>query len=144
MTTEPLVFEFRVACDQDHAFRTWTEKFDAWWPKDHSAAGTMDTVVIFEGRSGGRIFERTPAGEVIEWGRVTGWDPPHRVSYSWHIGVDATEATDVELAFEPDGEHTVVRLVHVGWERFAVDGTERREANERGWSDVLAAFVAFV
>lgn len=90
MSVEPLVFEFRVRCDIEHAFRTWTERIDAWWPKDHSVSGEVDFEVVIEPGVGGSIFERTSTGAVHQWGKVTSWDPPGRYVYLWHIGSDST------------------------------------------------------
>ena len=141
MTTEPLDFEFRVRCDPEHAFRTWTERTDAWWPKDHTSTGDPATLVVIERGEGGRIFERTPDGAENEWGEITVWDPPSRLSYSWHIASTRQDATTVDLTFMGDGDETVVRVVHHGWDRFGAGGEERREANHQGWNDLVTAFL---
>ncbi|MEM7094063.1 MAG: SRPBCC domain-containing protein [Actinomycetota bacterium] len=138
-TLQPLVYEFTVACSPDHAFTTWTTRMNGWWPKNHSTSGDPDMQVEMQGEVGGAIRERTSAGEVIEWGRVTRWEPPHVVAYTWFVGSAEADATDVEVTFtEADGT-TLVRLVHRGWDRRA-DGEEWRERNGRGWSDVLPRF----
>lgn len=134
---EPLVYEFLVDCAPDHAFTTWTTRMDAWWPKDHSTSGDPALRVEVEDGVGGVIRERTSAGEVVDWGRITRWEPPGALAYTWFIGSDEADATDVELTFtEADGK-TLVRLVHRGWERFGVTAEERRSRNRLGWSDVL-------
>lgn len=43
----------------------------------------------------------------------------------------------MEITFAPVGEHTLVRMVHSGRERFGAAGPERRSANRTGWSGVL-------
>ena len=50
-------------------------------------------------RLGGRIFERTRAGEESEWGRITAWQPPDAFTYRWHISTPPEEATEVEVRF---------------------------------------------
>ena len=76
--TEPLRLSFRVACSSEHAFAIWTTRVSTWWPADHTVSGRADAEVVIEGRVGGRIFERTPSGDVHEWGEVTDWVPPTR------------------------------------------------------------------
>ena len=82
---EPLEFAFEVATGREHAFRTWTEKIDRWWPSTHSESGDPELTVVLEPRLGGRLYERTSAGVEHDWGRITLWEPPTRFGYSWHI-----------------------------------------------------------
>jgi uncharacterized protein YndB with AHSA1/START domain len=139
---EPLRLEFEVRGDPAHAFATWAERFDQWWPRGHSVSGDPVAVVL-EPRVGGRIFERAPDGSEIDWGEVTAWSPPHRLAYLWHIRRDRADATDVEISFEAlgDGE-TRVEIVHSGWERLGAEGESWRDANRGGWSGLLPAFEA--
>jgi hypothetical protein len=78
---EPLRFSFSVGCPADHSFEVWTARTSKWWPKTSSISQSGGLEVIFEGRSGGRIFERTPAGQEIEWGEITVWEPPRWLGY---------------------------------------------------------------
>ena len=139
---EPLHLSFEIACPADHAFRTWTERFAAWWPKGHSTSGDPQSVHL-EPRIGGRIFERTKDGAEIVWGEITAWDPPRRLAYLWHIGHDATYATDVELTFVPVGRGaTRLDIVHTGWERLGAGGPAYREGNTAGWTTLIPHFAA--
>lgn len=138
--TAPLVIEFEVSCDADHAFRVWTERINSWWPKDHAMSGEPDVVVTMESGLGGRIFERTNDGQEYDWGEITRWDPPHRLAYHWHIGATRKEATHVDVSFTPVGPATAVRLEHSMWDQFGPAASTRRQANAHGWSDVVAAF----
>jgi hypothetical protein len=72
---EPLRLSFVVACPPDHAFATWTAKASSWWPPEHTVSREKGAEIVFEPRTGGRIFERTNGGEEIEWGEITEWDP---------------------------------------------------------------------
>src|SRR3954464_14547623 len=98
---EPLHLSVDVACDQHHAFSTWTARFGTWWPRGHTVSGERDAVVVLEPGVGGRIFERTTDGREIEWGQVTAWEAPRRLAYLWHIRRDRADATDVEITFWP-------------------------------------------
>ena len=142
MTSEPLRLTFEIACPPDHAFDVWTTRLSSWWPKGHSASGDPDTVVTLEPRLGGRIFERTPDGNEIDWGEITAWNPPHRLGYLWHISRDRRDATDVELTFVDRGDGTTrLEIVHSGWERLGASGVAFREANTAGWSALIPSFV---
>jgi uncharacterized protein YndB with AHSA1/START domain len=92
---------------------------------------------------GGRIFERTPEGDEHDWGQVTIWEPPSRISYLWHLRQDRADATEVEITFAPaEGDGTRVSIVHRGWDRLGIHGPERRELNQRGWAGLLPHFQA--
>ena len=93
--------------------------------------------VTFEPRPGGRIFERTPAGDEHDWGEVLEWDPPRRLAYRWHLRQDRADATRVEISFAPAAEGTAVTIVHSDWQRLG-----QRERNERGWDGLLPHYVA--
>lgn len=138
--TAPLEIEFTVACPPHHAFEVWTGRISTWWPTSHSVTGAADLEVTLEPFTGGRIFERTPQGVEHDWGEVTVWEPPHRLGYLWHLMFDRSEATDVEISFLPDGEHTLVRIVHGGWDRLGEPGIERRRRNRQGWSGVITHY----
>jgi uncharacterized protein YndB with AHSA1/START domain len=142
MTEAPLELAFTVACPPEHAFSVWAERTSLWWPKSHSVSADPGLAVTFEPRAGGRIFERTPAGDEHDWGEVLEWEPPRRLRYLWHLRFDRADATEVEIAFAPAAEGTAVTIVHRGWERLGAKGPERRTRNERGWAGLLPHYVA--
>jgi uncharacterized protein YndB with AHSA1/START domain len=137
---EPLELAFTVACPPDHAFAVWTERTSLWWPKGHSVSGDPGLTVTIEPHPGGRIFERTPAGEEHDWGELLEWEPPRRLAYRWHLRQDREDATRVEISFAAAVEGTAVTIVHSGWERLGTRAAELRERNTRGWSGLLAHF----
>jgi uncharacterized protein YndB with AHSA1/START domain len=141
--TDPLELSFTVACSPAHAFSTWAERASAWWPRGHSVSHDPALAVTFEPRVGGRIFERTGAGEEHDWGEVLAWEPPHRLAYLWHLAQDRADATEVDVAFagEPDGT-TRVTIVHRGWERLGARGDALRERNQHGWGGLIPHYRA--
>ena len=140
---EPLRLSFEVRCPAGHAFAVWTGRTSLWWPRSHTVSEAPGLAVIVEGRRGGRIFERTPDGDEHVWGEVTGWEPPRRLAYRWHLGATAAEATDVEITFtDLEGGATRVDIVHGGWDRLGAAGPGRRDANRAGWGGVLPHFAA--
>lgn len=139
---EPLRLSLVVQCPAGHAFTVWTAKTSRWWPVSHTVTEEAGLEVLFEPRVGGRIFERTPAGAEVDWGEVTAWDPPRRLGYLWHLNVDRSDATDVEITFVDQGDNTTrVEIEHRGWERLGDRGQTWRDRNHVGWGGVLSHFV---
>lgn len=140
---EPLRLSVDIDCPPAHAFATWTSRFSIWWPRTHTASGDPDAEIVLEPWVGGRIYERTPAGEELDWGEITAWEEPRRLSYMWHIRRDRSDATDVELDFVgvSDGS-TRLDITHRGWERLGRDGRTWRDANRDGWAGLLPHFLA--
>jgi uncharacterized protein YndB with AHSA1/START domain len=141
---EPLRMSFDVDRAPADVFRIWTADFARWWPKSHTVSGAGDVQVVLEPGVGGRIFERTPAGEVHEWGEITLWEPPDRLGYLWHLRRDRSDATEVEVRFAARDGGTRVEIEHRGWERLGAQGPGWREANKGGWSGLLPHFVEAV
>jgi uncharacterized protein YndB with AHSA1/START domain len=142
--TEPLRLSFFVACPPGHAFDVWTRQISRWWPADHTATGAAGSEVVLEGRPGGRILERTAAGEEIDWGEVSIWEPPRRLVYWWHLRRDRADATEVEIAFRDSPGGTLVEIEHRGWERLGAAGPDWRQANQGGWATLLPHYVAVI
>lgn len=132
---------FVVACPPDHAFSTWTGRASSWWPVEHTVSHEPGTEIVFEPRAGGRVFERTPGGLEIEWGRILDWDPPRRLRYLWHIATDPARATDVEIVFRelPDSS-TRIEIEHGGWDRLGEAARGWRDANHAGWDGVVPGY----
>ncbi len=126
----------------EDAFRLFTE-MQRWWPlKDGmSWGGDRANEIIFEGRVGGRFFERYRDGEEYEVGRVTVFDPPARVVFTWKApSWDASTEVEVRFAAEADG--TRVTLEHRGWERLTEEIRRKSDGYDRGWDFALSRFAA--
>ncbi len=140
--TEPLRITFDVACPAEHAFLVWTTRLSQWWPADHTVSGDAADIVL-EGHIGGRIFERTRAGVVHEWGEITTWEPPQRFGYVWYLRQDRADATEVEIVFvDLERAATRVEIEHRGWERLGAKGSELRQRNNAGWRGLLPHLIA--
>jgi len=138
---EPLRIAFDIECSPDHAFATWTDRATAWWLPQHTVSHEPGAEIVFEPRQGGRIFERTRAGNEIDWGQIVEWDPPRRLRYLWHIATETANATDVEIVFHALSESTTrVEIEHGGWDRLGDIGRQWRDANQAGWDGVLPAY----
>jgi uncharacterized protein YndB with AHSA1/START domain len=140
--TDPLSIEFRREVLPRACVDVWSRKTSMWWPRSHSRSGDPGLEVMIEGRLGGRVYERTPAGEEHDWGKITAWEPPHRLAYLWHIYGAAADATHVEITFIPTKDATTVRITHSGWDRLGSKGPDLRKRNRASWDGLLPSFVA--
>lgn len=110
--------------------------------------------IFVEPRVGGRWYERDAEGNLNDWGTVLAWDPPHRVTLSWHVGPghdqpdwkcdpDPAKASEVEIRFAAEGPGTtLVELQHSKLERHG-EGYEQLRATFDGpgaWGDILALY----
>jgi uncharacterized protein YndB with AHSA1/START domain len=141
--TNELVIEksVTVAARIERAFRVFTEEIHTWWPlRTHAVDTESSDTVVLEGHEGGRLFERTPAGDEHIWGLVTTWDPPKRVRYTWHPGRGEETAQEVEVSFTPVDDGTRVDVRHWGWEKLG-DGLDDAIASyNEGWDLVIAKY----
>ena len=144
----------RVNASVDHAFRVFVDQMGKWWPATHHVGQTPFESIFVEPRVGGRWYERNVEGKEGEWGTVLAWDPPHRVTFSWHLGPnhdgpdwkfdpDLAKASEVEIRFMAEGpDSTVVTLTHSKLERHG-EGYEQLRAIFDGpgaWGDILALY----
>jgi uncharacterized protein YndB with AHSA1/START domain len=130
-----------VAAPVERAFRVFTEEIHTWWPlRTHAVDTERSDMVILEGREGGRLFERTPAGDEHIWGSVSMWDPPNRVGYSWHPGRGEETAQEVEVTFTPVGKGTRVDVRHWGWEKLGDRLEETIASYNEGWDLVISKY----
>lgn len=131
----PVTKSMVVKRSPEEAFRLYTDGIASWWPLETHAPSQNAETVIMEPREGGRLYERTRDGQEVDWGEVLVWDPPHRLVHSWHLG--RAVATDVELRFTPQGDGTLVELIHSGWERHGEHAADLRAQYDSGWDFVF-------
>ena len=88
--SEPVRKTVHVACDVEKAFRVFVEHIDEWWPVERFSrvadeqypAGVTLERVVFEPRTGGRLYEVTSTGEVCG-ADVVAYEPPRRLVLAW-------------------------------------------------------------
>jgi uncharacterized protein YndB with AHSA1/START domain len=120
------------------SFKVFCEEIGQWWPRGPSFEGKQLTDMILEGWVGGRLYERHADGSEYEIGRITTYQPPQVVAFSWRApswGI----ATSVEVRFVADGAGTRVELEHSGWEQ-AAKLLESRKSYEGGWDAMLGLY----
>ena len=146
-TVAPVRTDITVEVPQEHAWKVFTERMDAWWPASHhTGPGTLAGAYI-EPREGGRWYERTVEGGESEWGTVLTWQPHERLVLSWQLDAtfeyDPDFVTEVEVRFVAETPHrTRVELEHRNLDRYGdAEGPVREQlAGEGGWSELLALF----
>jgi uncharacterized protein YndB with AHSA1/START domain len=98
----------------------------------------MGIAALLDPRPGG-VFRVEANGRDVVVGEYVEVDPPRRVVFTWGFEGAAPfvepGATRVEVTLEPDGEGTLLTLLHHG----LADGA--RDAHAEGWSHYLARLV---
>ena len=142
-TVAPVLRSITIECSPEHAFSVFTERTGEWWPLERYSVYESEAAgVVFEPGAGGRIVERSNAGEESVWGEILVWEPGRRLVYTWHPGHEPGEpSTEVELRFLAVGDATRVELEHRGWETLAKP-EQTRSGYDQGWPGVLALFAA--
>lgn len=120
-----------VRVDVETAFRVFTEEIDRWWRRGlRYRIGRDRSMLHLEPWVGGRLFEAIEPGRVVETGRVTAWEPPHRLVFEWRaVNFAPDEKTEVEVSFTPSASGTTVVLTHRGWSRLRPDHPVRHGAD---------------
>lgn len=148
----------RVKAPIEHTFKVFVEQMETWWPQSHHIGNTPFVALFVEPRVGGRWYEQNANGDICQWGTVLAWNPPHSVTFSWHVGPkehdspeanwgfepDLSKASEVEIQFTAEGPGaTLVELTHSKLERHGGD-TEKLRAMFNGqgaWESILDGFV---
>ena len=142
MTIEPVSKQIKVRVPPEQAFQVFTNQIGSWWPHDtHSIGLDRTKTVILEPHVGGRLYEIFDDGTEHDWGSVLEWEPPHRVTVSWHVSRGPEVFTEVEVQFVAVEGGTEVRLEHRHWERLGAEGVDLRAQYNDGWNPVLDRYV---
>ena len=138
-----------VEASPDDAFRIFTDEIGLWWRRDTRNWNDRERglSIRIEPGVGGRFLEvydlETATG--FEVGRVTVWEPGRCLAFTWiNLGWPEGVHTNVEVTFEPEGDHTVVTLRHSGFERLGPDAERLMAGYDAGWKEVLVWFAGRV
>ena len=146
--------EVRVNVPIHRAFSVFVEQMETWWPATHHISKTPFETIFVEPRVGGRWYERDGEGRLTDWGTVLAWDPPHRVTFSWHLGPghdqpdwkcdpDIAKASEVEIRFTSEGPATtLVQLEHSKLERHGEGYEKLRDIFDGpgAWGHILGLY----
>ncbi len=122
------------------AFRVFCDEIGKWWPlkQGFSFGGDRAQDIFLEGRVGGRFFERFTDGAEFEVGRVTTYQPPSVVAFTWKAP-EWEAPTSVEVRFVAEGAGTRVEIEHGGWEQ-APTMQKQAKGYDDGWVIVLQQY----
>lgn len=135
---EPIRQSVDVDCPIEDAFELFAKEFAAWWPlADYSISGDDAESCTIEPWIGGRVFERSRTGEEHEWGSVSHWDPPSRLSFSWDPGRMGKGSQTVDIQFEVVADGTRVTLTHSGWEAPGLAVCAAGGVSSEMWAEAL-------
>lgn len=140
----PIKKEVLVAASQETAFKVFTSKMDAWWPRTHHVGMTPMVDFVLEPRVNGRWYTSHEDGSEVNIGYVLVWDPYGRLTLNWQVNADfkcdPNVNTEIEVLFIPDGaKRTLVKLEHRNLERLG-DGEKTVEAMDRGWGMIMGLY----
>jgi len=85
----------------------------------------------------GRDCRNLGCGQKYVWGRIKDWQPGERLKFSWLMGLDEAEASEVELAFVQEGPKCRVTLVHRNWDCYGEGARAKRDSYNKGWDLVF-------
>lgn len=127
-----------VDASVETAFDTFTSRMGSWWPRSHSIFEDKVQDVVFDERTGGRLFERSERGDEADWADVLAWEPPDRLLLRWRVNPERGP-TEVEVRFTPEGSGTRIDLEHRGWDQ--IGDAKGRAGYDPGWDFVLGHYV---
>lgn len=132
---------FTLQASRERVWRAWTEQIDAWWLPDFHMLG-KDSIVLFEPKAGGRLFERAGERELL-WYTILSIDPFESMELagfcSPKYGGPATTMLGIELtslsnnqtilrvtdALFGQVDEGLLRSLQSGWQRLFTDGLQR-------------------
>jgi uncharacterized protein YndB with AHSA1/START domain len=144
-TRSRVLVALRVPATPRRAFDAFTQDIGRWWRPNQLfrfSRGKQGTLV-FEPGPGGRLVEHHDDGSFTEIGRITLWEPPHRLALTWrHDGFTPEQETEVLVRFEDVGDTGTVGGHSTGRE-VGVGTPETRVVVEHfGWDGIPAEHVA--
>ena len=138
---EPIRRSIGVPWNQAAAFERFTSEFGSWWPTySHSIGGKRVKRLVFECRVGGLIYEEHHDGTRMLWGKVTVFDAPNRVAFTFHPSLEPSDAQLIDVRFVAYGAGTRVELVSSGWERMGKRAQRAYGAYRMNWGATLDRF----
>lgn len=140
-----VTLEATVPLPPERAFDTFVQQMDVWWPRrgvfpfSFAPEGTRPLHIRFEPELGGRYYETFLDGSEYVIGRISDYQPPQRLGYTWSDPTWLSE-TRISLAFAAAGDGARVIYEQDGFEKAGVP--ELAAYYQIGCRQTLSAFVA--
>ena len=126
----------RLDAGLEQAFDAFTRRMGDWWRPHPLFATTPKAPGVFalvDPGQHGRLVETLEGGQCFEVGRVTAWDAPNRLAFSFRpASLGSDQNTEVEVRFEAIGDGVRVTLTHRGWSSLPTGHVARH-----GFGDLL-------
>ena len=126
--TSKVYLALRVKASPERAFAVFVQQIGAWWRPN----GLFQTTprapgrLAFEPGEGGHLTETLANGRVFEIGRITAWEPPACLIFSYRQANFPLDLhTEVEVRFEAIGEETRVSVEHRGFDQVPAGSAAR-------------------
>lgn len=124
-----------VARSPEISFKVFCEDIGEWWPGGFSG---KDSKLSLAREVGGRFIETRADGTEYEIGRVTAYQPPSIVAFSWRAP-SWDVITQVEIRFIAEAGGTRIALEHRGFEQS--EKTRDAQKNyDSGWETILGHY----
>jgi uncharacterized protein YndB with AHSA1/START domain len=137
-----IVRSVEVPVAPDEAFRAFTEEIDDWYERGPHSWNDPERAVAIRFAEG-RLLELYEEGEPYEMGRVTAWEPGHRLAFAYRsVHLPRELKTEVEVRFEPAGTGTRVTLEHRGLEALPPDDFALWE--QRAWVRLMQVYADYL
>lgn len=137
--------EVTLPLSPERAFDTFVQQMDVWWPRrgvfpySFAPEGTRPLRIRFEPRLGGRYYETFLDGSEYVIGRISHYQPPERLGYTWRDPSWRGE-TRIALTFSAAGDGARVIYEQDGFEKAGVP--ELAAYYQIGCRQTLSAYVA--
>ncbi|MBL1419642.1 MAG: SRPBCC domain-containing protein [Alphaproteobacteria bacterium] len=139
---EPFIKTMRITCSIEHAFTTFTQQINLWWPPNHRKF--EGSTIKLETHIGGSFYEVAPDGQQAILGEVLSLNPPFDITYTWNPG-KITKPTQVTISFTQDDDETIMQVTHIEADSALGDKwPQRLTLFTRGWQAVFTAYADFI
>ena len=112
--------EVTVPLPPERAFDTFVQQMDTWWPRrgvypySFAPEATRPLHIRFEPQLGGRYYETFLDGSEYVIGRISTFQPPTKLGYSWRDPTWHGE-TQIRLTFAAEGGGARVTYEQAGF-----------------------------
>jgi uncharacterized protein YndB with AHSA1/START domain len=133
----PVIKATVVKVPPARAFELFAGDLGRWWPLAQFHTGPDPVDCMIEPQVGGRVFERAKDGKESVWGHVLAYEPPHRLSFSWLVGLSLETEQLIDIRFTAERGGTRIELTHSGWEKLGDAAAALRERYDSGWGTLV-------